>query len=64
MINSNIEYNNIIDGDDANRTKKTADDSAGLPPEQIDTESFYVIQHYDRYSDENHEVWKIMWEKR
>jgi phenylalanine-4-hydroxylase len=64
MINSDIDYNNIIDGDDARRAQKAADDSAGLPPEQIDTESFYVTQHYDRYSDENHEVWKIMWEKR
>jgi phenylalanine-4-hydroxylase len=64
MIHSDISYNNIIDGDDARRAQKAADDSAGLPPEQIDTESFYVTQHYDRYTDENHQVWKTMWEKR
>ena len=62
MINSDIEYNNIIDGDDARRAQKAADDSAGLDHTQIDTEAFYVTQHYDRYNEENHRVWKMMWE--
>ncbi len=64
MINSDIEYNNIIDGEDAKRAQKAADDSAGLDHTKIDTESFYVTQHYDRYSEEDHRVWKMMWEKR
>ncbi len=64
MINSDAEYNNIIDGDDARRAQKAADDSAGLDHTQIDTESLYVTQHYDRYTQENHKVWKMMWEKR
>lgn len=64
MINSDIEYNNIIDGDDAKRAQKAADDSAGLDHTRINAEDFYVTQHYDRYTEENHRVWKIMWEKR
>lgn len=64
MINSGISYNNIIDGDDAQRAQKAANDSEGLHHTKIDTESFYVTQHYDRYSEENHRVWKLMWKKR
>jgi len=63
-MRSDISYNNIIDGDDFNRAQGAADASANLPAEQIDTESFYVTQQYDRYSDENHTVWKALYEQR
>src|SRR5690606_18933362 len=63
-MRADITYNNIIDGDEAKRAQKAADDSAGLPPEQIDTESFYITQNYERYSEENHLAWKTLWEKR
>jgi phenylalanine-4-hydroxylase len=63
-MRSDISYNNIIDGDEFERAQKAADDSAGLHHSQIDTESFYVKQHYDRYSEENHRVWKTLWNKR
>jgi len=63
-MRADITYNNIIDGDDFDRAQKAADDSAGLPPERIDTEGFYVTQHYDRYTKENHKVWQTLWEMR
>lgn len=63
-MRSDITYNNIIDGDEFDRAQKAADDSAGLDHTQIDTESFYITQQYSRYTDENHAVWKTLWEKR
>lgn len=63
-MRSDIDYNNIIDGAEAARAQAAADASAHLPPEEIDTESFYITQHYDRYTEENHRVWKMMYEKR
>ncbi|MBL4809921.1 MAG: phenylalanine 4-monooxygenase [Phycisphaerales bacterium] len=63
-MRADITYNNIIDGDEFDRAQKAADESAGLPPEKIDTEGFYVTQHYDRYTEDNHNVWKTLWEKR
>jgi phenylalanine-4-hydroxylase len=63
-MRGDIEYNNIIDPDDFDRAQKAADASDGLPAEQIDTESFYVKQHYDRYTADNHRVWNLMYEKR
>ncbi|MDF1808095.1 MAG: phenylalanine 4-monooxygenase [Phycisphaerales bacterium] len=63
-MRADITYNNIIDGDEFDRAQKAADDSEGLSPEQINTESFYVKQNYERYTKENHDVWKVLWEKR
>ncbi|MEX0876212.1 MAG: phenylalanine 4-monooxygenase [Phycisphaerales bacterium] len=63
-MRADIKYNNIIDGEEFERAQKAADDSANLPAEQIDTDSFYVHQNYEKYSEENHRVWKTLWEKR
>ncbi|MFG0313521.1 MAG: hypothetical protein ACF8LL_04970 [Phycisphaerales bacterium] len=63
-MREDINYNNIIDGEEFERAQKAADDSAGLPAEQIDTDSFYVTQQYEKYSEENHRVWKTLWERR
>ena len=63
-MRADINYNNIIDGADFDRAQAAADAAAELSADQIDTESFYVTQLYDRYSDENHRVWKTMYEKR
>ena len=63
-MREDIKYNNIIDGEEFVRAQKAADDAAGLPAEQIDTESFYVTQQYEKYSEENHRVWKTLWERR
>jgi len=63
-MRDDIEYNNIIDGEDFERAQKAADASADLPADEIDTESFYVTQHYERYSEENHRVWQSLCERR
>jgi phenylalanine-4-hydroxylase len=63
-MREDIGYNNIIDGDDFVRAQQAADDAADLDHTQIDTEQFYVTQHYERYSEENHRVWKMLYEKR
>ncbi|MEM9372470.1 MAG: phenylalanine 4-monooxygenase [Planctomycetota bacterium] len=63
-MRDDISYNNIIDGDEFDRAQAAADAAAHLTAEQIDTEGFYVGQQYDRYSDENHEVWSLLYERR
>ncbi|MEO1511649.1 MAG: hypothetical protein AAFU70_06225, partial [Planctomycetota bacterium] len=63
-MRDDIAYNNIIDGDEFERAQKAADASAELTRDEIDTETFYVTQHYERYSDENHLVWKTLYEQR
>jgi phenylalanine-4-hydroxylase len=63
-MRADIEYNNIIDGDEFKRAQAAADESADLPEDRIDPEKFYVTQLYERYSEENHRVWKVMYEKR
>ena len=64
MLNKDIEYNLIIDDQESRLAQEAADAAADLPAEQIDPTTFYCTQQYDRYSDENHEVWKTMYEQR
>jgi len=63
-MREDIKYNNIIDGAEFERAQANADASANLPAEQIDTEGFYVTQDYEKYSEENHRVWKQLYERR
>lgn len=63
-MRSDIRYNNIIDGEEFVRAQAAADAAEGLPAEHIDPARFYVRQVYERYSEENHEVWREMYEKR
>ncbi len=63
-MRSDISYNNIIDGEDFARAQAAADAAADLPGDQIDTNQFYVAQQYERYSEENHAVWKMLYERR
>ncbi|RMH11128.1 MAG: phenylalanine 4-monooxygenase [Planctomycetota bacterium] len=63
-MRDDIGYNNVIDGEEFERAQAAADAAAGLPAEQIDVERFYVTQHYERYTEEDHAVWREMYEKR
>jgi phenylalanine-4-hydroxylase len=63
-VREDINYNNIIDGEEFERAQAAADAAANLPAEEIVTESFYVTQDYERYSAENHEVWGLMYRQR
>lgn len=60
---SSIQHS-AIDNAEAQRALKAAADSEGLHADQIDIESMVITQHWDRYSAEDHEVWKILFDKR
>ncbi|MFT5423389.1 MAG: phenylalanine-4-hydroxylase [Phycisphaerales bacterium] len=63
-MRKDIIYNNIIDGDDFARAQAAANAAENLTADQIETEQFYITQLYDRYSDENQRVWKLMYDRR
>jgi len=54
----------VIDSEEARLAQEAADRSAALPPDQIDVDPMKVTQHYEKYTDENHEVWGIIYRKR
>lgn len=59
-----IEYNWIIDGDECERAQAAADVAGDLRGDEIDASRFYVTQHWDRYTPENHEVWATLVTRR
>lgn len=63
-MRADIEYNNIIDGEEFRRAQAAADAAASLTKSQIDPSRFYVTQYYDRYSQENHDVWGTLFRRR
>lgn len=54
----------VIDGEEANRALKAAEASANVPSNQIDIKSMMITQRYEKYSEEDHEVWRLLVEKR
>jgi len=54
----------VINSEEARLAQEAADKSAQLPPDQINIDSMKITQHWDKYTDENHEVWGILYEKR
>lgn len=63
-MRADIAYNNVIDGDEFDRAQGAAYAAADLPADRIDPEAFYVTQHFERYTAENHAVWKELYERR
>jgi len=63
-MRKDIRYNNIIDGEEFERAQAAADAAYNLPEDLIDPEAFYVTQHWDRYTEENHEVWATLVARR
>jgi phenylalanine-4-hydroxylase len=63
-MRADINYNIIIDGDEFEAAQAAADASAELPEDMIDPDRFYVTQHWERYSAENHEVWATLAHRR
>lgn len=57
-------FHPVIDGDEAQRALKAAEASEGMPADQIDIESMMITQHFERYSEEDHEVWRVLVEQR
>jgi phenylalanine-4-hydroxylase len=54
----------VIDSDEARRAQAAADASADLHADQIDIEPMKITQHYEKYTEENHEVWRTLFSKR
>ena len=63
-MRADIRYNIVIDDEECRVAQAAANKTPSLPADEIDPEGFYVSQHYDRYSDENHEVWRTMYDRR
>jgi len=63
-MRADINYSDVIDDEECRRAQDAANRSATLPSDLIDPDAFYVTQHYDRYTDENHEVWATLVRRR
>lgn len=59
-----IRYNNVIDSDEARRAQAEADKAPELPAAQINADKFYITQNYTRYTQEDHEVWRDLFDRR
>ncbi|HNB59164.1 MAG TPA: hypothetical protein PK308_02545 [Phycisphaerales bacterium] len=63
-MRSDIRYNNIIDSDEARQAQAWADKAPETPADQIDADRFYISQHYEKYTRDNHDVWRDMFDRR
>ncbi|MFN8730107.1 MAG: hypothetical protein ACK5Z4_09650, partial [Planctomyces sp.] len=59
-----ISYNNIIANDEAKIAQAWADKAPETPHEQIDADKFYITQHYERYTADDHDVWRDLFDRR
>ena len=59
-----IRYNNIIDSAQATEAQAAADAAPGLPASAIDADRFYITQQYTKYTREDHEVWRDLFDRR
>jgi len=59
-----IRYNNIIDSDEARIAQAAADDAPNQHADRIDADKFYITQRYDKYTREDHDVWRDMFDRR
>jgi len=53
-----------IDSTEARRALAAADAQALLPAGELDIDQMKIAQHWDRYSADDHEVWRTLFEKR
>jgi phenylalanine-4-hydroxylase len=63
-MRAEIKYNNIIDSDEARIAQAAADHAPNLPTAQIDADKFYIAQHYEKYTREDHDVWRDLFDRR
>ena len=63
-MRADINYNNIIDSDEARIAQAAADHAPSLPSDQIDPTKFYITQAYHKYTQDNHEVWRDLYDRR
>ncbi|MBI1190082.1 MAG: phenylalanine 4-monooxygenase [Tepidisphaera sp.] len=63
-MHQDIRYNNIIDSDEARLAQAAADHAPNLPASQINADEFYITQNYAKYTRENHDVWRDLFDRR
>ncbi len=63
-MRGDIAYNNIIDSDESRRAQASADAAPNLPADRIDPSKFYITQAYHKYTQDNHEVWRDLFNRR
>ncbi|MHC4976856.1 MAG: phenylalanine 4-monooxygenase [Planctomycetota bacterium] len=54
----------VIDSEEAELAFKAAREADERSAAELDITRFMLTQNYELYSDEDHEVWEIMWKKR
>lgn len=59
-----IRYNNIIDSDEARIAQAMADKAPEMHHDEIDAERFYITQHYTKYTAQDHDVWRDLFDRR
>lgn len=63
-MRNDIRYNNIIASDEAKIAQAAADHAPNLPADQIDADKFYITQQYEMYTQDDHEVWRDLFDRR
>jgi len=63
-MRQDIRYNNIIDSDEARKAQEAADQAPGTPAAQINADRYYITQQYWKYTPENHDVWRDLFDRR
>lgn len=63
-MRADIRYNNIIDSEQARLAQAEADKAPETPAAQIDADKYYITQHYTKYTQADHEVWRDLFDRR
>jgi len=63
-MRQDIRYNNIIDSDEARNAQAAADKAPETPHDQINADLYYIHQNYERYTPEDHDVWRDLFDRR
>jgi phenylalanine-4-hydroxylase len=63
-MRTDIAYNNIIDSDEARQAQAWADRAPEMHADEIDADRFYITQKYEKYTADNHDVWRDMFDRR
>ncbi|MFT3683818.1 MAG: hypothetical protein QM783_02640 [Phycisphaerales bacterium] len=63
-MRQDIRYNNIIDNDEARIAQAQADNAPNQHASEIDADKFYITQNYWKYTRENHDVWRELFDRR
>lgn len=63
-MRKDIRYNNIIDSGEARAAQAAADKAPETPADMIDADRFYITQDYTKYTREDHDVWRELFDRR